>query len=240
MVFSIAMDWRQVLFANWPVEPAIVRDHLPDQMTPDTFEGQAWLSVVPFINIAVRPQFLPRHLGFALPELNLRTYVTVDGTPGVYFFSLDADGLLGVIGGRFFHHLPYFLATIDMQCESDGAKFNSNRRHPGARPLAFSASYRSTNDAVKAPTGSLAHFLTERYRYYTETTRGELRHANVSHRPWPLFEVEVEIDADEIFTANGFTTPTSDPFYLYSPGVETVASKNIETLQNNRPIRGDM
>ncbi len=36
----------------------------------------------------------------AFAELNVRTYVTVGGKPGVYFFSLDATNSLAVAGAR--------------------------------------------------------------------------------------------------------------------------------------------
>ncbi|MFT4891473.1 MAG: hypothetical protein ACI9YT_002405 [Halobacteriales archaeon] len=80
----VEMGWRHVQFANWPVGPAVVAAHLPDWLTVDTCDGDAWLSVVPFTNVAVRPTGLPASLGFALPELNLRTYVIHDDRPGVY------------------------------------------------------------------------------------------------------------------------------------------------------------
>jgi uncharacterized protein YqjF (DUF2071 family) len=106
MVVSLAMDWRELLFASWPADPDAVAAHLPDALAVDTHDGDAWLSVVPFTNGAVRPRGLPAQVGVDLPELNLRTYVTLDGTPSVYFFSLDAEGVLGVLGARLFHHLP--------------------------------------------------------------------------------------------------------------------------------------
>ena len=60
----------------------------------------------------------PRRLGLPLPELNLRTYVSHDGHSGVYFFSLDAQGILGVVGARLFHHLPYYYARCSLNDSS--------------------------------------------------------------------------------------------------------------------------
>ena len=140
MVTALHMGWRHVLFANWPVDPAVVEPHVPDVLTIDTHDGGAWLSVVPFKNVDVQPTWGPSGWGFALPELNLRTYVTYDGEPGVYFFSLDAQGVLGVLGARVFHHLPYFYARISLDVAGDRVRFESTRRHPGARPYRFTGS----------------------------------------------------------------------------------------------------
>ncbi|MFB6150704.1 MAG: YqjF family protein [Haloarculaceae archaeon] len=226
------MGWRHVLFANWPVDPAVVQAHLPGSLSVDAFEGDAWLSVVPFTNVAVRPRSLPGALGFRLPELNLRTYVTYDGTPGVYFFSLDADGLLGVSGARLFHNLPYYYADVGLRADGGSVRFESRRRHPGARPCDFAATYAPTGERFRAEPGSLAEFLTERYRYYTETPGGAVRYADVSHERWPLYEAAVAFDENEVFEANGFAHPEREPTHLYSPGVDTVAS------ESRRPVDG--
>lgn len=72
---AFEMEWRDVFFASFPVDPAIVRPHLPDRLTLDTFDGDAYLSVVPFVITNIRPRGLPAAVGLTTPELNLRTYV---------------------------------------------------------------------------------------------------------------------------------------------------------------------
>jgi uncharacterized protein YqjF (DUF2071 family) len=244
----VEMGWRHVLFANWPVDPEVVQAHLPESLTVDTHDGQAWLSVVPFTNVAVRPSGLPAWTGFRLPELNLRTYVSHEGERqrangrdasdrdtgpaddgpagdrGVYFFSLDADGIAGVTGARVFHHLPYYFASMSMEAEGSRIAFESERWHPGARPCDFDARYGPVGDRFTFEPGSLDEFLTERYRYYTETPGGELRYAQIRHRPWPLYEADVDIGANEVFETNGLATPDGEPVFRYSPGVDVTAS----------------
>lgn len=224
MLPALHMDWRHVLFANWPVDPDVVAAHLPAALSVDTYEGEAWLSVVPFTNADVRPTWAPDGWGLQLPELNLRTYVTHEGRPGVYFFSLDAQGVLGVAGARLFHYLPYFYARCSLT-ETDGRiRFRSRRRHPGARPVRFEATYGPTGDELDVSPDSLAAFLTERYRYYAEAADGSLRYAAIEHDPWPLYESDPTLEPDELFAANGFARPETEPVHYYSPGVTTVAS----------------
>ena len=237
MPASLHMGWRHVLFANWPVDPAVVAPHVPDALALDTYEKDgtgenvAWLSAVPFTNVDVRPRALRADAGVALPELNLRTYVSHDGVPGVYFFSLDAEGILAVLGARVFHHLPYYYARIDLDVDDRDesgrggrVRFASRRRHPGARPLSFRASYEPVGECFSAEADSLEAFLVERYRYYTESPTGALRYAAVEHEPWPLYEADVTIEAEDLFGANGFDVPATAPVHVYSPGVDTVAS----------------
>ena len=231
----VHMGWRHVLFANWAVDPDAVRPHVPDATTLDTYGGEAWLSVVPFTNVDVRPTWFPSGWGFRLPELNLRTYVTVDGEAGVYFFNLDADGVLGVVGARLFHHLPYFYARMELDAGGAGeeldsraeeVRFSSRRRHPGARPADFAATYGPEGEAFESEPGSLEAFLTERHRYYTESPAGDLRYARVRHERWPLHRAWAAIGENGLFEANGFDDPAGEPLLLYSPGVDTVASES--------------
>lgn len=226
MVLPIAMGWRHLLFANWPVDPDIVATRLPDGLSVDTYDDQAWLSVVPYLNVDVRPRGIPGGVGFELPELNLRTYVTRDGEPGIYFFSLDAEGVLGVVGARLFHHLPYYYADIDMSAADGEIAFESDRRHPGAFPARFSGTYEPIGEVFVPDPGSLAAFLTERYRYYTTARDGAIRYADINHEPWSLREVSVTIETNTLFEANGFEPPAGSPICYYSHGVDITSSRN--------------
>ena len=114
----LRMRWDDVVFAHWRVAPETVAARLPDRLDVATAEGDAWLGVVGFDMSEIRPRGVPA--GRSFPELNLRTYVTHDGHAGVYFFSLDAQGIFGVVGARLFHHLPYYYARCSLS-ETDSA-----------------------------------------------------------------------------------------------------------------------
>src|SRR5947209_7678700 len=105
--------WHDLLFAHWSLPPEQIRPAVPAQLALDTFDGKAWVGVIPFWMSAVRARFLPPLPGVSrFPELNARTYVTYNGKPGVYFFSLDAARRAAVWGARSFYHLPYFYAAM--------------------------------------------------------------------------------------------------------------------------------
>lgn len=53
MVISLHIGWRSVLFANWSVKPQSIESHIPEEITLDTYDGKAWLLVVPFTNVDV-------------------------------------------------------------------------------------------------------------------------------------------------------------------------------------------
>jgi uncharacterized protein YqjF (DUF2071 family) len=226
MVVALEMGWRHLLFENWPVDPDVMDAHLPDGLSPDVYDGSAWLSVVPFTNVAVRPKGLPERLGVRLPELNLRTYVTRDGVPSVYFFSLDAQGIASVLGARVFHHLPYYYARISLELDDGRVRFDSRRCHPGDRPVHYRGTYWPTGEPVSAPEDPFARFLVERYRFYTQAQDGSIRYTDVAHEPWTLYPADAEIETNTLLTAHGFARPDADPVYHYSPGLDVVASRS--------------
>jgi hypothetical protein len=254
MVLPLAMGWRHLLFENYPIEPATLDARLPDALDVDVHDGSGWLSVVPFTNVQVRPAGLPARLGLPLPELNLRTYVTCDGEPGVYFFSLDAQGVLGVTGARLFHHLPYYYARISLGVadggDDDGAavpgapgagglvRFTCRRRHPGARPAAYAATYGPSGPSFSAEPGSLAAFLTERYRFYTEDPAGRVRYADIDHERWTLYPATATVERNTLFAADGFERPDAEPTCYYSPGVDVRASRSKRRRDERADGRG--
>jgi hypothetical protein len=220
---AFEMEWRDVLFASYPVEPSVVDPHLPDRLSVDTFDGDAYLSVVPFVIADIRPRGLPAAVGLTTPELNLRTYVEHDGAAGVYFFNLDADDVLGVVGARLFNQLPYYLADMEFD-RGPPLRFESRRRTPGARPCRFSGTYEPDGDPFQPEPGSVEHFLTERYRYFTEGQDGSIRYADIEHEPWTLQSATWDVAENTIFAANGFDEPDSEPVLSYSRGVSVQAS----------------
>ena len=226
MVVPLEMGWRHLLFENWPIEPAVMDAHLPDRLNPDEYDGAAWLSIIPFTNVAVRPKGLPAPLGIQLPELNVRTYVTHAGVPAVYFFSLDAKGIMSVLGARLFHHLPYYYARISLAWTDGRVVFRSQRRHPGARPARYEGTYWPTDTPFSAPSDQFGEFLAERYRFYTEASDGTLRYTDVAHEPWTLFPAAADIHTNTLFSTHGFQQPDGGPVYYYSPGVDVVASRS--------------
>ncbi len=231
----LAFSWRRVLFANWPVDPGLLDDHLPEPFAVHEYDGNGWLTVVPFVNVDTRPRGLPARVGVDLPELNLRTYVVCDGEPGVYFFSLDAPSILAVLGARLTHRLPYYRAQMSVERSEGGIRFRSRRQHPGSPPARYVATYRPAGDPFTTDPYTLERFLTERRRLYTQSQNGRVRYTDVDHEQWTLYEASVETSENTLFRANGFAPPADEPVCYYSPGVSvvTMRSKRWRSSQND-------
>jgi len=218
----LSMVWRDALFAHWDVSPDRIAETLPDRLTVDTHDGRAFLGVVPFVMADISPRGVP--VGLRFGELNLRTYVRAeDGTRGIYFYNLDADDRLGVFFARTLFQLPYYRAEIDVEREGRQVRFQSRRVGEG-EPAAFDATYGPAGDRFEAEPGTLPHFLTERYRFYTEGERS-LFYGDIDHGPWPLAEATAEIQENDLFRVNGFEEPDGAPLLHYSPRVDVAAGR---------------
>src|SRR6267143_1137061 len=159
----MAQSWHDLLFAHWQVDVIVLRSLLPSQLQIDTFEGSAWLAVVPFRMTSVRLRGTPAMPGLsAFPELNVRTYVTCDGKPGVWFFSLDAGNSLAVAIARAWFHLPYFRARMSCSERNGGIEYASHRTHSGAASAGLRGHYRPVGPIFLPQPDTLEHFLTER------------------------------------------------------------------------------
>jgi len=183
----MAQSWHDLLFAHWQVDRTVLRSLLPSQLQVDTFEGHTWLAVVPFRMTGVRLRGTPALPWLsAFPELNVRTYVTYDGQPGVWFFSLDAGNAPAVAVARAWFHLPYFRARMICVEREGWIHYQSERTHRGAPSGSLEGRYCPIGKVFFAQNGTLEYFLTERYCLYTTDERGGIIRGEIHHLPWPL------------------------------------------------------
>lgn len=202
-------SWHDLLFLHWEIPTERLRPLIPQSLAIDTFEDKAWLTITPLTITDLRPPYLPAIPYFSwLYELNVRTYVYRDGVPGVWFFSLDANHILAVLGARTFFSLPYFNARI--MCEKDGSdvSFWSARTETKAE---FAASWTVGDEVPMAAPGSLDFFLVERYCLYA-AQRDALYRCRIHHQPWPLQATRsLEGLRYGVVAANGIPMPEGAP-----------------------------
>lgn len=212
----MTQSWHNLLFAHWPVDAAALRNRMPPGLPLDLYDGQAWIGVVPFRMTNVAPRFVP-----ALPwvsefaELNVRTYVTIGGKPGVYFFSLDAESALAVAAARSLLHLPYFTASMEVRCEGARVEYASRRGGNGA-PAELVAHYQPTGPAFHPRRGTLDYFLTERYCLYNVDARFRAYRLEIHHPPWTLQPAQASFRVNTMTDAAGVRLPAIAPVLHFS------------------------
>lgn len=214
--------WHELLFAHWPAAFQMLRPLIPSVLPLDTFEGECWVGIVPFHMTQVRPRGFPSIPKVSqFPELNVRTYVTVNDRPGVYFFSLDAGNPLAVALARALFHLPYYNADMSSQRIGDTIQYRSRRTHHGIAPAEFVASYRPIAPVSYAERRSLEFWLTERYYLYT-TYHGSIYRGDIHHRLWPLQAAELTQTCNTMAQAHNIVLPDIPPLLHYSQRQEVL------------------
>jgi uncharacterized protein YqjF (DUF2071 family) len=212
-------SWRDLLFIHWPVPADVIQQALPHGLTVDTFDGFAWIALVPFQMRNVRPVWAPSVPGLSnFAECNVRTYVHVNGkAPGVWFFSLDAANAIACAIARMTFSLPYFHAKMNGDVTNNEFRYRTSRYKPGL-DVALSASIAPGEPLPSVP-GTFAWWAAERYLLHS-IHKGKLHTGQVHHKPYCL------IDATVDFSKFDTEFPLSDvhdippPSVLYSPGVD--------------------
>jgi uncharacterized protein len=229
-------NWGRLLFMHWPIDAELLRPLIPSKLSIDTFDGSAWIGVVPFTMWGIRASFLPAVPGTsAFHELNVRTYVHFNGVPGVWFFSLDAANKLAVWGARTFYHLPYFNAEMDLRRDGNKVEYSSSRtdvltyndlfgsdgnpHSNGNPPPARLRAIWTIGDPVpQAASDSLNFFLTERYCLYS-FHHNRLYRSRIFHEPWPLREARLNSYESTMVESLGLPSPSGEPVLGYAEAI---------------------
>lgn len=226
------MKWDDLTMLHWRYEPEEVQELLPEGLTVETFDGSAWVGLVPF-QMRIDVPFAPAMKSILhFPETNVRTYVTSKSNePGVYFWSLEASSLPAVVTARTSYQVPYFWAdmTIDRTdaegreidrplVEGDRIAYATARRWPDPRPATSLVSVTVGEAFTDGQQGPLDRFLTARWALYGDLWKWR-SYAKMYHEPWPLHFATADSYDDELITATGLAQPEGEPVVHFSPGV---------------------
>lgn len=211
-------NWRDLLFVHWYVPVEAVRALVPPMLELDLWDGRALVGVVPFAMRDVRPAWLPKFMALDFLETNVRTYVTYNGRPGVYFFSLEASSLLAVKAARWVWGLPYFHAAMRLDHDGDSIEFETRRRDGKQSPV-HHVRYKPGRMLGASAEGTFEFFLLERYLLFS-VREGIVYEGQVHHVPYPAQEVEIESLSDELVAAAGLEPEATPCAMHYSAGVD--------------------
>jgi uncharacterized protein YqjF (DUF2071 family) len=209
----MSQTWEHLLFAHWPVPAETLQRFVPLPLKVDTFDGVAWIGVIPFEMSEIRLRFLPV-IPFTVPfpEINVRTYVTAGGKPAVFFLTLDASNLIALSAARWWYHLPYHQAKMTIKRTEEGIYFRSERTGAAQR---FEGTYSPNSEPFTARQGTIEHWLTERYRFYCSCrSTHRVYGGDIYHEPWRLQAAQAVIRENTMFDAYGLGLP-KDPLHLH-------------------------
>ena len=218
------MRWDLLTFIHWPVPVGEMQRLLPEGLKASTFDGTAWVGLVPFLMDVSFPGVGSVPGVSVFPETNVRTYVEApDGTQGIWFFSLDADRASACAAARIGYRLPYMWASMNVAKAADIVTYDCVRRVPGPVGAKNETAVRIGEPYADEELSDLEHWLTGRWRLYS-VMGGRLWGAKADHPRWPLHRAELLTLDDDLVAASGLSAPTGTPMVHYSPGVEVRVS----------------
>lgn len=213
--------WNDLLFAHYPIKLESLKSIVPNVLPLDSFNGMGWIGVVPFYVTNLRLRGLPSIAGTnRFPQLNVRTYIKVEGKPGLYFFSLDAMNWLSVRMAKMFYHLPYVHADMEVKCNASNINYESRRRSDPDFKLI--CSYRPIAEQYSSVEGSFEQWATDRYCLYTLNKKREPLRCDIMHHPWVLQHAEAEISYNSMLVKQGIQVEADHPILHFSKRIDGV------------------
>lgn len=205
--------WSDVLFAHYPVQRKVLEKMVPRKLTLDTYNETAWVSIVPYLTSSMHLRGVPPIPGMAsFPGFNIRTYVTMNGKPGVYFFKLTAANFLAAYTAKTFFCLPYAYMKMDYKKVKDLIVFESEKKSG----LQLLCNYKSSSNPSPTEKGSLEEWLVERYCLYTVNKKGTPLRADILHEPWVLEKAEAEFHRNTLLHSLNIVPEHEKPILHYA------------------------
>jgi uncharacterized protein len=217
----MAQRWERLTFVHWSFDPPTVQQLVPEWLQVETFDGAAWVGVVPFFMRVATSRGHRMTWVSHFCETNVRTYVRDrEGRSGIWFFSLDAARLGAVLTARATYRLPYFWSRMRLDERDSEIAYTCRRRWPDPQTATSRIHVRIGAPFVTADLDDRDHFLTARWVLFSAA--GErTRFARAWHTPWPLHRAEPIAVDDLLITMAGLPSRRGQqPIVHFSPGVD--------------------
>jgi uncharacterized protein len=207
--------WENVLFVHYPVKIETLRKLVPEKLPLDTFNDCGWVVIVAVHISNIRLRGLPPIPGTTnFSQVNVRTYVTLDGKPGVYFFSLDAHNWLAVKAAKVVGNLPYKYAEVAI--DSSDSNIHCECRRKTDIHANWVGDFKPIAEPIHPVKESFDEWMAERYCLYTFNKKGKTLRSDILHRPWLLQEVQAEIYENTLLSSLNIQPDSHSPIFHYA------------------------
>ncbi len=225
-------EWNNALFLHWKIPFEIVRELVPKQFNIDTFDDNAYVSLVAFTMEKIRPRNLPSISYISdFDEINLRTYVNNDNKQGVYFLNIEAGKSLSTFIAKQLSGLPYEKADLSRTKTTYKSKNTKKDFHLDTE---FEIKELRTEKT------KLDKWLTERYCLYIDINETFYCY-DIHHKEWEIKNVELK-KLNLKYDIKKLSLTNKPDLRHYSNGVEVVAWKKTKiqytkenAFNNNKP-----
>ena len=211
----LSAEWRNLLMANYQIDPGILKKHLPCHTELDDFNGKYYVSLVGFLfkNTRVRGISFPFHKTFE--EVNLRFYVKYRQNNiwkrGVVFIKEIVPRSMITFVANTLYNENY--ATHPMRHVWEHAQDEIEYYWQVGKEWNYIKAI-ANKQVVDLFPGSKEEFITEHFWGYTfidNTCSGEYEVAHPKWRIHPIKTYEVLCNTRELYGENFVTTLNQQP-----------------------------
>jgi uncharacterized protein YqjF (DUF2071 family) len=215
--------WNHTLFCTYEVPAGMIRPLVGSKMELDTFNGKTYVSLIPFHMENLHLRLMPVIPGTGdFPQLNCRTYVRVNGEPGICFFTIDADATLADWVAKSVFRLPYLKSKMTFDARPDGSfRIECHRpRSDAANPARFIGTYMPKGAPRPIDPGTLDDFVANRCLMFVQLQNGMVLRGAIKHAPWMIQDVGIRFEKNTILEAAGIDIPGRPAHMSYSAGTD--------------------
>lgn len=214
-------EWNDAIFLHYKVDEAELRKHVPEELEIDSFNGDAWVSVVPFTMEKLRPRNLPYFPPISdFHEINIRTYVRSGHKSGVYFLSIEGGNRISCKLAKKISELPYRFTSIT---RTDGKYESYNEVYGDSLKLQFEV------NKSHVPKSDFDNWLTERYALFQDS--GESINAfDIHHLAWKIQDIKM-IRLEINYPRFNNLIHNKPDVVQYSKGVQVIAWEKMKSTR---------
>jgi len=188
----LTAEWRDLVMANYEVDPALLLPLVPAGCELDLHDGKCFVSLVGFMSLNTRVLGIPVPFHINFEEVNLRFYVRreteTEVRHGVVFVKEIVPRWAIAFVARTLYGEPYEAWQMShIRNEREVSYFWSN----GSRTNAIKV---EIGDNLGVPdAGSHGEFIIEHYWGYTRRSEKRTDEYKVEHPKWELFATRNEL-----------------------------------------------
>lgn len=220
--------WKDLIMANYEVDPSLLAGRVPRGTELDFFDGKCFVSLVGFMFLDTRVLGVPIPFHVNFEEVNLRYYVkreTADETRRAVCFVKEIVPRFAIAAvARTLYGEPY-------ECWSmDHTRTETTVSYDWSKSGCKNHLSVDIDESVGVPAeGSHGEFIIEHYWGYTERGNGRVDEYKVEHPKWELFSVKnevIDVDFDGTYGDEfGFLTGQKPYSVLLAKGSEVAVYK---------------
>jgi len=181
----LSAEWKNLLMLNYAVDASLLERFIPAGTELDTFEGEAYLSLVGFEFNRTRIFGVPAPFHQSFEEVNLRFYIRRSSKRGVVFILEFVPKYAVAAIARLAFNENYSCVAMSHRIEAAAEDENVKAEYSWGSGADRSSIWIETEGAdFLPPEGSISQFITEHYWGYAAQPNGRCLEYEVQHPRW--------------------------------------------------------